>query len=73
MIRSKGLFVLIYFFLMPLLVFSQAKKPNIIFILTDDQRWDALHFAGNSIIETPEMDALAKSGSYFNQAPATLC
>ena len=71
MIRSKGLFVLIYFFLMPLLVFSQAKKPNIIFILTDDQRWDALHFAGNSIIETPEMDALARSGTYFKNAFST--
>lgn len=71
MIRSKGLFVLIYLFLMPLLGFSQAKKPNIIFILTDDQRWDALHFAGNSIIETPEMDALARSGTYFKNAFST--
>lgn len=35
-------------------------RPNIIFILTDDQRWDALGYAGNKIIRTPEMDKLAK-------------
>ena len=71
MIRSKGLFIFISFFLMPLMGFSQSKKPNIIFILTDDQRWDALHVAGNSIIETPEMDALARSGTYFKNAFST--
>jgi alpha-L-rhamnosidase len=38
------------------------EKPNIIFILTDDQRWDALGYAGNKIIQTPEMDKLAESG-----------
>ena len=45
-------------------------KPNIIFILTDDQRWDALGYAGNAIIQTPEMDKLAKSGTYFKQPAA---
>ena len=39
---------------------SGDKKPNIIFILTDDQRWDALGYAGNKIIQTPEMDKLAE-------------
>ncbi|MDP2414997.1 sulfatase [Daejeonella sp.] len=51
--------------------FSQTNRPNIIFILTDDQRWDALGFAGNPIIKTPEMDALAKSGTYFKNAFST--
>jgi len=36
----------------------QNSKPNIIFILTDDQRWDALGFAGNPIIKTPNIDGL---------------
>lgn len=49
----------------------KAKKPNIIFILTDDQRWDALGFAGNSIIKTPNMDSLAGSGLYFKNAFVT--
>ena len=47
------------------------KKPNIIFILTDDQRWDALGFAGNPIIKTPNMDKLAGSGLFFKNAFVT--
>lgn len=46
-------------------------KPNIIFILTDDQRWDALGYAGNPIIHTPNMDKLAAEGIYFNNAFVT--
>jgi len=48
-----------------------AAKPNIIFILTDDQRWDALGYSGNEIIQTPEMDQLAKKGTYFRNAFVT--
>ncbi|MBC2844661.1 sulfatase-like hydrolase/transferase [Winogradskyella flava] len=47
------------------------EKPNIIFILTDDQRFDAIGYAGNKFVETPEMDNLAKSGTYFNNAIVT--
>ncbi len=57
--------------ILPIIVLAQNKKPNIIFILTDDQRWDALGFAGNSIIHTPEMDALAQSGTFFKNAFST--
>lgn len=48
-----------------------TERPNIIFILTDDQRFDALGYAGNSLIHTPEMDQLAKSGTYFKNAMVT--
>ncbi len=48
-----------------------GNKPNIIFILTDDQRWDALGYAGNKIIQTPEMDKLAQSGVWFRNAIVT--
>lgn len=47
------------------------KKPNIIFILTDDQRFDALGYAGNKLISTPEMDKLAKEGTLFRNAAVT--
>lgn len=50
---------------------KKAEKPNIIFILTDDQRWDALGYAGNKVIQTPEMDRLAKEGIYFRNAYVT--
>ncbi len=44
---------------------TPGNKPNIIFILTDDQRWDALGYAGNENIHTPEMDRLAGEGVFF--------
>lgn len=50
---------------------KNTNKPNIIFILTDDQRFDALGYAGNTLISTPEMDKLAKEGTYFNNAMVT--
>ncbi len=46
-------------------------KPNIIFLLTDDQRWDAMGCAGNPIIQTPNMDKLAGSGVRFENAFVT--
>lgn len=49
----------------------EEKKPNIIFILTDDQRWDALGYAGNELAHTPEMDKLAKNGVFFKNTIAT--
>lgn len=50
---------------------EKDNKPNVIFILTDDQRWDALGYAGNQIIQTPEMDKLASTGIYFINAFVT--
>ncbi len=51
-------------------VFAQkaAKKPNIIFIYTDDQRLDALGAYDNDVIITPQIDALAQQGVRFNNA-----
>jgi alpha-L-rhamnosidase len=46
-------------------------RPNILFILTDDHRFDALGYAGNLLIQTPEMDKLAQEGTYFKNAFAT--
>lgn len=50
---------------------QQAKRPNIIFLLTDDHRWDALGAMGNRIIQTPNLDALAKRGILFRNAHVT--
>lgn len=40
-------------------------KPNIIFMLADDQRWDTLGCMGNDIIHTPQLDQLANDGVLF--------
>jgi len=50
---------------------SSTERPNIIFLLTDDHRWDALGYAGNGIIQTPELDKLAANGIYFKNAYVT--
>lgn len=47
---------------------DKSERPNIIFILTDDQRWDAIGYAGNDLVTTPEMDNLAENGVYFKNA-----
>ncbi|MCF0073853.1 sulfatase [Dyadobacter sp. CY261] len=47
------------------------KRPNIIFLLTDDHRWDALGVMGNKIIHTPHLDALAQRGILFENAHVT--
>lgn len=41
---------------------APEQRPNIIFLLTDDHRWDAMHCAGNEIIYTPNLDRLALDG-----------
>ena len=50
-------------------------KPNILVLMTDQQRFDALSCAGNPEIRTPNLDALAASGVRFSQAvtPTPVC
>jgi alpha-L-rhamnosidase len=50
---------------------TSKQKPNIVFILTDDQKADALGFLGNKYVSTPNIDLLAKKGVYFKNAFAT--
>jgi len=50
---------------------AAKRQPNIIFLLTDDHRADAMGCAGNPIIQTPNMDALAASGVRFTNAFVT--
>ncbi len=45
-----------------------AKKPNILFIVTDDQRFDTIHALGNEEIITPNLDKLVERGTSFTRA-----
>ncbi len=47
------------------------RRPNIIFIITDDQRQDALSCYGNRILKTPNVDRLAREGVLFREAFVT--
>lgn len=44
------------------------KKPNVLFIVTDDQRFDTIHALGNKEIITPNLDRLASRGMSFVRA-----
>jgi N-acetylglucosamine-6-sulfatase len=44
---------------------SSERRPNVVFILTDDQRWDALGCAGHPFLKTPNLDRLAAEGAHF--------
>jgi len=52
-----------------------APRPNIIFILTDDQGWGDARFAGHPYVKTPNLDRLAEEGTWFKQfyVAATVC
>jgi arylsulfatase A-like enzyme len=44
---------------------SVADRPNVVVILTDDQRWDAMSCAGHPFLKTPNMDRIAAEGARF--------
>lgn len=44
------------------------KKPNVLFIVTDDQRFDTIHALGNNEIITPNLDKLVARGTSFVRA-----
>lgn len=45
-----------------------STRPNILFFLTDDQRFDTIHALGNDEIHTPHMDRLVENGTVFTHA-----
>ena len=47
---------------------TDAKSPNIVFILADDMGLWASHTYGNPEIKTPNIDKLADEGVKFNNA-----
>lgn len=44
------------------------KQPNILFLFTDDQRFDTIHALGNEQIHTPNFDYLVENGTAFTHA-----
>lgn len=44
---------------------APAHRPNIVFVLVDDQRWDTLGCAGHPFLKTPNADRLAGEGAMF--------
>jgi len=67
--------VVVFLCLLPVLVApplgaddSPKLRPNILFLMTDQQRWDSLGINGNQIIHTPNLDQLGRKGANFTHA-----
>ena len=62
--RSLGLSVTLHL----LMALNARAKPNILLIVTDDQRPDTIAALGNKSIDTPNLDRLVRTGMTFEQA-----
>ncbi|MDQ8193693.1 sulfatase [Coraliomargarita sp. SDUM461004] len=60
--------IALIFLCLALLHLVHAKRPNIVFLLADDQRYDTLGVTGNTVFDTPKIDALADEGVLFEQS-----
>jgi arylsulfatase len=54
---------------------AAPEKPNVLILFADDWRFDTLGSAGNPIVKTPNLDALAKDGIRFthNCVTTSIC
>jgi N-acetylglucosamine-6-sulfatase len=50
---------------------TDAKQRNVVFILSDDHRYDAMGFMNHPFLKTPNMDAMAASGVHLKNALVT--
>lgn len=70
-ISQLSSFFLVFFFLTGCISNEKQKqvveRPNIIFLMDDQHRWDALGVVDSAVI-TPNLDKLAKSGVRYSQA-----
>lgn len=53
----------------------EAKPPNIVMIISDDQRWTDFGFMGHPVIQTPRLDELASQSLVYPRGyvPSSLC
>jgi N-acetylglucosamine-6-sulfatase len=50
---------------------ASEERPNIVFILIDDLRWDALGCTGHPFVKTPGIDRIAREGALFRNGFVT--
>ncbi len=50
---------------------QSSRRPNFVFVLTDDQRWDEMSCAGHPFLKTPNIDRLAREGAMFQNCFGT--
>lgn len=50
---------------------AEPLRPSFVLVYTDDQRYDCAGATGNTLIDTPELDRLARAGMVFDRAYCT--
>jgi arylsulfatase A-like enzyme len=50
---------------------SRNRQPNVVFVLSDDLRWDCMSVAGHPFLKTPNIDRIANEGVRFTNAFCT--
>jgi N-acetylglucosamine-6-sulfatase len=50
---------------------SSLRRPNLVFILSDNHRWDAMSSMGHPFVRTPNLDRLGREGVHFANAFCT--
>jgi len=50
---------------------ARAQQRNVVFILADDHRYDAMSFMGHPIVQTPSIDRIAQRGVHLRNAFVT--
>jgi arylsulfatase A-like enzyme len=50
---------------------QSASRPNFVFLLIDDHRWNALGYMGDKIVQTPNLDRLAARSTVFENCFVT--
>ena len=56
---------------LPGIISAGGRMPNIIFILTDDHRWDAFGCMDHPFLKTPNLDRIAREGVMFENSFCT--
>lgn len=57
--------------LIPLTAFSLGNKPNIVIIVSDDHAFQTISAYGSKLMQTPNIDRIAREGAIFNKAYVT--
>ncbi|MFN4259299.1 MAG: sulfatase [Gemmataceae bacterium] len=71
MLRHLFICILLSLTTAPLWGADAPRRPNIIVLMTDDQRWDCLGCMGHPHLKTPHIDRLARGGVTFDNAFVT--
>ena len=66
--KTSKRFLGLSFIWLLLMALDARSKPNVLLIVTDDQRPDTIAALGNEFIDTPNLDRLVKGGTTFEQA-----